>query len=324
MKAVLCEELGPPERLKLVDIPEPEAGPGEVVVNVAYAALNFFDSLIIEGRYQQKPELPFSPGGEMAGTIASVGRGVEGFAPGDRVAGYLGWNCCREKVLARAGQLSLVPEELGLDKAAGLLITYGTTLHALADRGELKPGETLAVLGASGGVGIAAVETGKALGARVIACASSPEKLAFAREHGADEGIDYSAEDLKQRLKDLTDGRGVDVTYDAIGSHYTEAAVRALAWRGRHLVVGFAAGDIPKLPLNLPMLKGADLRGVHLAPHVEREPALWRAGLERLFGWAVSGEISAYVDAILPLEETAEAIARIKRREARGKILVKV
>lgn len=323
MKAVLCEELGPPERLSFVDLPDPVPGPGEVVVDVAFAALNFFDSLIIEGRYQTKPSLPFSPGGEMAGRVLSVGAGVEGLAPGDRVAGYLGYGCCRGKVVARPDQLTLVPEELGLDKAAGLIITYGTTLHALADRGGLKRGETLAVLGASGGVGIAAVELGKLLGARVIACASSPEKLDFARARGADAFVDYSREDLKTRLKELTDGRGVDVVYDPLGGDYAEACVRALAWRGRHLVIGFAAGDIPKLPLNIPMLKGADVRGVFWGAHVEREPAAHRAELARLFDWAAAGEISAYVDAVLPLSKTAEAIGRIKRREAKGKILVR-
>jgi NADPH2:quinone reductase len=323
LKAVLCVELGGPEALRFEDLPDPEPGPDEVAVDVAFAALNFFDTLIIAGKYQSKPALPFSPGGEMAGVVSAVGARVEGLAVGDRVAGYLGHGCCREKIVARPDQLTLAPEELGLDRAAGLIITYGTTLHALADRGELKPGETLAVLGASGGVGVAAVEIGKLLGARVIACASSAEKLAFAKERGADELVDYSREDLKTRLKELTDGRGVDVAYDPVGGDFAEAAVRALAWRGRHLVIGFAAGDIPKLPLNLPMLKGADVRGVFWSAHAEREPAACRAELARLFDWAADGEISAHVDAVLPLAETAGAIARIKRREAKGKILVR-
>jgi NADPH:quinone reductase len=323
VKAVLCVALGGPEDLRIEELPDPEPGPDEVVVDVAYAALNFFDTLIIAGRYQTKPDLPFSPGGEMAGIVSAVGSKVEGLVPGDRVAGYLGHGCCREKVAARCDQLTLVPEGLELDRAAGLIITYGTTLHALADRGALQPGETLAVLGASGGVGLAAVEVGKLLGARVIACASSPEKLAFARERGADETIDYAAEDLKTRLKALTGGRGVDVVYDPVGGDYAEPCVRALAWRGRYLVIGFAAGDIPKVPLNLPMLKGADLRGVFWGAHTEREPASHRAELARLFDWAADGDISAHVDAVLPLAETAEAIARIKRREAKGKILVR-
>ena len=323
MKAVLCVELGGPEALTLVELDDPTPGPDEVVVDVAYAALNFFDTLIIAGRYQTKPDLPFSPGGEMSGTVSAVGDKVEGLVPGDRVAGYLGFGAARSKVVVPADRLTLVPEELPLDKAAGLIITYGTTLHALADRGALKAGETLAVLGASGGVGIAAVEIGKLLGARVIACASSAEKLAFAKERGADELVDYASEDLKSRLKELTGGRGVDVVYDPVGGEATEATVRALAWRGRHLVIGFAAGDIPKLPLNLPMLKGADVRGVFWSAHAEREPAAHRAELARIFDWAADGEISAHVDAVLPLEETAEAIGRIKRREAKGKILVR-
>jgi NADPH2:quinone reductase len=323
MKAVLCERLGGAEDLRLVELPDPGPGRDEVVVDVAYAALNFFDTLIIAGRYQTKPDLPFSPGGEFSGRVSAVGAGVEGLAVGDRVAGYLGYGCCREKVVARAEALTLVPEELPLDRAAGIIITYGTTLHALADRGALKTGETLAVLGASGGVGIAAVEIGKLLGARVIACASSAEKLAFARERGADETLDYATEDLKTRLKEMTGGRGVDVVYDPVGGEATEAAVRALAWRGRLLVIGFAAGDIPKLPLNLPMLKGADVRGVFWSEHAKREPAVHRAELARIFDWAADGEISAHVDAVLPLDQTAEAIARIKRREAKGKILVR-
>jgi NADPH2:quinone reductase len=323
MKAVLCVELGGPEQLVLRDLPDPEPGPDEVVVDVAYAALNFFDTLIIAGKYQSKPPLPFSPGGEMAGVVSAIGDRVEGFAVGDRVAGYLGHGCFREKVLARPDQLTLAPDELGLDRAAGLIITYGTTLHALADRGALQAGETLAVLGASGGVGLAAVEIGKLLGARVIACASSGDKLAFAKDRGADDLVDYSAEDLKARLKELTGGAGVDVVYDPVGGDLAEASIRALAWRGRHLVIGFAAGDIPRLPLNLPMLKGADIRGVFWGAHAEREPAAHRAELERLFDWAAYGAISAHVDAVLPLDQTAEAIARIKRREARGKILVR-
>ncbi|GLK68876.1 NADPH:quinone oxidoreductase family protein [Hansschlegelia plantiphila] len=323
MKAVLCIELGGPEALQFVELPDPQPGPGEVVVDVAYAALNFFDTLIIAGRYQSKPDLPFSPGGEMAGVVSSVGEGVEGLAVGDRVAGYLGHGCCRDKVLAKAEALTLVPLDLDLDRAAGLIIAYGTTLHALADRGALKRGETLAVLGASGGAGLAAVEIGKLLGARVIACASSADRLAFARERGADEVVDYTKEDLKLRLKELTGGNGVDVVYDPVGGEATEAAVRALAWRGRHLVIGFAAGDIPKLPLNLPMLKGADIRGVFWSAHAAREPALHRAELARLFDWAAAGEVSAHVDLVLPLSETADAISRIARREARGKILVR-
>ncbi len=323
MKAVLCVELGGPEALTFVELDDPIPGPEEVVVDVAFAALNFFDTLIIAGRYQTKPDLPFSPGGEMSGTVSAVGDKVEGLVPGDRVAAYLGYGAARSKVVVRADRLTLVPDELPLDKAAGLIITYGTTLHALADRGALKAGETLAVLGASGGVGVAAVEIGKLLGARVIACASSAEKLSFAKERGADELVDYASEDLKSRLKELTGGRGVDVVYDPVGGEATEATVRALAWRGRHLVIGFAAGDIPKLPLNLPMLKGADVRGVFWSAHAEREPAAHRAELARIFDWAADGEISAHVDAVLPLEETAEAIRRIKRREAKGKILVR-
>lgn len=324
MRAVLCRDLTGYRDLAVGEAPEPVPGAGEVVVDVAFAGLNFSDTLVTAGRYQVKPDLPFSPAGEMAGTVSALGPGVEGLAVGDRVAAYLGYGCAREKVAARADRLTLVPEELELDVAAGLIVTYGTTLHALADRGALKRGETLAVLGASGGVGIAAVEVGKRLGARVIACASSEEKLAFAHARGADDGIDYSREDLKLRLKELTGGRGVDVVYDPVGGAMTEAAVRALAWRGRLLVVGFAAGDIPKLPLNLPMLKGADLRGVHWSVHVDREPDAHRVELARLFDWAADREISAPIDAVFPLEEAVAALDRIATRKAKGKILLKI
>nr|HMN52147.1 NADPH:quinone oxidoreductase family protein [Xanthobacteraceae bacterium] len=248
MKAVLCVRYGGPEALEIRDIPEPVAGKGEVVVKIAAAALNFFDTLIIQGKYQYKPDMPFSPASEFSGTVESVGEGVTGFKPGDRVIGNIPTGAAREKIAVPARALISVPDGLELEKGAGLIVTYGTTIHALKDRAKLKPGETLAVLGASGGVGLAAVELGKVLGAKVIACASSPEKLAFAKQHGADELIDYSKEDLKERLKTLTNGKGVDVIYDPVGGDFAEAALRSIAWEGRFLVIGFAAGEIPQNP----------------------------------------------------------------------------
>ncbi|HEV3183717.1 MAG TPA: NADPH:quinone oxidoreductase family protein, partial [Xanthobacteraceae bacterium] len=254
MKAVLCSRFGGPDDLELKDIPAPSAGAGEVVVSVKAAALNFFDTLLIAGKYQIKPPFPFSPASEFAGVVDGVGPGVTGFAPGDRVVGWMGSGAARERVAVKAERLVPLPAGLDFDRAAGLTVTYGTTVHALKDRAQLKPGETLAVLGAAGGTGLAAIELGKLMGARVIACASSADKLAFAREHGADEAINYGEDDLKEALRRVTDGRGVDVVYDPVGGAYAEAALRSIAWGGRFLVIGFAAGEIPKLPLNLVLL----------------------------------------------------------------------
>jgi NADPH2:quinone reductase len=323
MKALLCLRYGPPQALEIQDIPAPKAGPGEVVVAVAAAALNFFDTLAIAGKYQAKPEFPFSPAAELAGTVAAVGDGVKEFKPGDRVCASIGFGAAREKVAVKAEQLVRVPDGLPLEKAAGIIITYGTTLHALKDRGRLKAGETLAVLGAAGGVGLAAVEVGKAIGARVIACASSADKLAFAKEHGADEGIDYSTEDLKERLRMLTGGTGVDVVYDPVGGAYAEAALRAVAWAGRFLVIGFASGEIPKIPLNLLLLKSIDLLGVFWGEYIRRNPATHRANMAEILSLAQAGKISAHVDAVYPLERAAEAFEAIAQRKAKGKILLK-
>ena len=262
MKAVLCRKFCTPDDLELADLPEPTAGPGEAVVRIKSAALNFFDTLIIAGKYQHKPPFPFSPAAEFSGVVESVGAGVSDVAPGDRVMGNTGWGAAREAVAVPANILVKVPDGLDFDRAAGLTVTYGTTLYALRVRAELKSGETLVVLGASGGTGLATVEIGKVMGARVIACASSDEKLEFARTHGAAETVNYASEDLRAALKRLGGERGVDVIYDPVGGPYAEPAVRSMAWNGRYLVIGFAAGEIPKLPLNLVLLKNCDIRGV--------------------------------------------------------------
>lgn len=323
MKALLCTHYGPPEALEIKDIPEPKAGPGEVVVEVAAAALNFFDTLVIAGKYQVKPEFPFSPAAEFAGTVVALGEGVKGFRPGEQVAGYMGFGAARQKVAAPAAQLILVPEGLALEKAAGLFVTYGTTMHALKDRAKLKAGETLAVLGATGGVGLAAVELGRHMGARVIACASSAEKLEFARAHGAAEGIDYSKEDLKERLRALTGGKGVDVIYDPVGGAYAEAALRSIAWEGRFLVVGFAAGEIPKIPLNLLLLKGCDVLGIFWGEFLRRTPEKQKANMQEILSFARAGTISAHVDAVYPLERAVEALNALANRKVKGKVVLK-
>jgi len=323
MKAILCLKPGPSETLKLSDMPDPKPGKGEVVVDVAFAALNFFDTLIIQGKYQTKPEFPFSPSGECSGVVAEVGEGVTEFKPGDRVCGHLGYGCARGKVVIPQQRLAKVPDGLELEKAAGLFVTYGTTIHALQDRARIKRGETLAILGAAGGTGLAAVEFGKVFGARVIACASSPEKLAFCKKHGADELIDYSKEDLKERLKTLTGGNGVNVVYDPVGGKLGEAALRSLAWEGRYLVIGFAGGEITKMPLNLTLLKGCDIAGVFWGEFIRRNPAQLRKQIEELMQWVKEGRVSAYVDKIYSFAEVTEAFERLSGRQAMGKVLLK-
>ncbi|MCE1235458.1 MAG: NADPH:quinone oxidoreductase family protein [Hyphomicrobiales bacterium] len=322
MKAVVCHHHGPAADLVFEDAAEPVAGPGEAVVAMRACALNFFDTLIIRDRYQFKPALPFSPGGEIAGVVESVGAGVSDFAPGDRVVAYVKWGGAREKVAVPAADLIRLSDDLDFVPASTLSVTYGTAVHGLIDRGEVKAGETVAILGASGGVGQAAIEVAKAVGARVIACAGGAEKLAFCREVGADEVVDYDAEDLKVRLKELTGGRGVDVVYDAVGDRYAEPAVRATAWRGRYLVVGFAAGEIPKIPLNLLLLKGCDLRGVFWGDHLVREPDAFKAEMARILAWTAAGKLRPHIHAVRPLSETAAAIEEIAARRVKGKIVV--
>jgi NADPH2:quinone reductase len=322
MKALLCTRYGTPDDLELADIADPTPGPDEAVVRVKAAALNFFDTLIIAGKYQTKPAMPFSPSAEFAGTVQSVGAGVSGFKAGDRVLGYSGYGAARERIAIKAERLVKIPDSLDFDRAAGLCVTYGTTLHALKDRARLKNGETLAVLGASGGVGLAAVELGKIMGARVIACASSADKIAFARKHGADEGIDYSKDDLKDALRRITDGRGADVIYDPVGGAYAEAALRSIAWLGRYLVIGFAAGEIPKLPLNLVLLKGCDVLGVFWGSWIQRDPAGHRANTEQLLGWCAEGKLSTHVHAVYPLADAPIALKAIAARQVMGKIIL--
>jgi NADPH2:quinone reductase len=323
MKAILCTHPSTPDDLEFVDLPDPVAGRGEAVVKVAAAALNFFDLLIIAGKYQYKPAFPFSPAAEFAGIVESIGPGVDSLSVGDPVMGYCGWGAARERLAVAADRLFKIPANLDFDRAAGLSVTYGTSYYALKQRAALKPGEMLAVLGASGGVGLAAVELGKLMGARVIACVSSDDKLAFARRHGADEGVNYAREELRDELKRLGGGRGVDVVYDPIGGSYAEAALRALAWEGRFLVVGFAAGEIPKLALNLVLLKNCDVRGVFWGAWTERELAAHRANMADLLRWCADGKLSAHVHATYPLAEASQALKDIAARNVMGKVVLK-
>jgi NADPH2:quinone reductase len=324
MKALLCTRYCTPEELELADIAEPTAGPGEAVVRVRAAALNFFDTLIIAGKYQHKPPFPFSPAAEFAGEIESVGAGVAGFAPGDRVIGNIGWGAAREKIAVATDKLVAMPAGLDFDRAAGLTVIYGTTMHALNDRAKLKAGETLAVLGAAGGTGLAAVELGKLIGARVIACASSDDKIAFAKQHGADDGVNYAASDLKDGLRALTGGKGVDVVYDPIGGAQGEAALRGMDWGGRYLVIGFAAGDMPKLPLNLVLLRSYDVLGVYWGAWTQRDPQGHRANMTKILEWCVQGKLSSHVHAVYPLSEAAAALKAIAERNVMGKAILRL
>lgn len=322
MKAALCKSLDGPDAIVIETIDPPTCGPDDVVVDVKAVGLNFLDTLITRGKYQFKPELPFSPAAEFAGVVAQTGAAVNGFKVGDDVCGYLGSGCARAQVVARPENLALMPPGVDYEAAAGISITYGTAMHGLVDRGRVKPGETVAVLGASGGAGLAAVEIAKQLGARVIAAASSAEKLAVCREHGADATIDYSEGDLKQALRDATDGAGVDVVYDCVGGDFAEPALRALAWEGRFLVVGFAAGTIPKIPLNLTLLKSCDIVGVFWGAASRRDPARQSAHMAQVLSWIGEGKLVPHVHASYPLERIAEAIGVLDRREATGKVIV--
>jgi NADPH2:quinone reductase len=324
MKAILCKQFGPPESLTFEELPAPQAGPGEVVVSVKAASLNFPDVLIIQNKYQFKPPLPFSPGSELAGIVKEVGKDVSGVKPGDRVMAFTTFGAFAEEVKTEAGRLLPIPHGMDFTSAAAFLLTYGTSDHALRDRGQLKAGETLLVLGAAGGVGLAAIEIGKALGARVIACASSDDKLAVCREHGADEGINYATEDLRERIKALTGGRGPDVVYDAVGGPYTEPAFRSIGWRGRLLVVGFAAGDIPKLPLNLALLKGASVVGVFWGDFARREPAQFAESARQLGRWYAEGRLKPHVSRTFPLEKAVEALNLMASRQVKGKVVLTV
>ncbi|MGZ5094758.1 MAG: NADPH:quinone oxidoreductase family protein [Burkholderiales bacterium] len=320
MKAIVCKAWGPPESLVIEERPPLEAAPGKVVVSVKAANVKFSDTLIIQNKYQTKPELPFIPGSEVAGVVKAVGAGVEGWKIGDRVSlqggGYA------EEVIADPERLLAIPDSIDFASAAGLASTYGTSYHALIDRGQLRSGETLLVLGASGGVGLAAVEVGKALGARVIACASSEEKLAVCREHGADETINYASEDMRARVKAITKGKGVDVVYDPVGGEYSELALRDMAWGGRFLVIGFATGDIPKISLNLPLIKVCSIVGVWAGSFAKQDPARHRANALELWKWYAEGKIKPHIWGTYPLEKAADALNAIAGRKVAGKVVL--
>jgi NADPH2:quinone reductase len=322
MKAVVCKAWGPPESLIIEERAPLEAGPGKVVVSVKAASVKFSDTLLIQNKYQTKPELPFIPGGEVTGVVKSVGAGVEGWKVGDRVSAQTTYGGYAEEVIADAERLTAIPDSVDFPSATGLSSTYGTSYYALIDRGQLRAGETLLVLGAAGGVGLAAVEIGKVLGAKVIACASSEEKLAVCRAHGADETINYDSEDMRARVKAITKGNGVDVVYDPVGGAYSELALRDMAWGGRHLVIGFTAGDIPKIPLNLPLIKGCSIVGVWIGAFAKRDPARHRANALELWKWFAEGKIKPHISATYPLEKAADALNALANRKVAGKVVL--
>ncbi|HYG91375.1 MAG TPA: NADPH:quinone oxidoreductase family protein [Azospirillum sp.] len=324
MKAVLCKRFGPPDTLVVDDVPEPGCGPRNVRIRVHAAGVNFPDTLIIEGKYQLRPEPPFSPGAEVAGIVDAVGAEVTGLSPGDRVMALMGWGGFAEVVEVDAGRVQPIPERMDFLTAAGFAMTYGTSIHALRQRGRLAPGETLLVLGAGGGVGLAAVELGRVMGATVIAAASTPEKLDAARTTGATHLINTREESLRERLKAITGGRGVDVVYDPVGGDLFDEALRSLAWKGRLLVVGFASGRIPQAPANLPLLKGSEIVGVYWGAFRQHEPEENRRNFRDLFAWHTAGQLHPYIDRVLPLDQAAAALNALRDRAVTGKIVLAV
>ena len=322
MKAIVCEAWGLPDTLVVRDLPDVVPDAGKVAIRVEAAGVNFPDVLIIQNKYQFKPELPFTPGGELAGTVMAVGEGVTQYKAGDRVIAFVGQGAFAQQISVPVASVMPMPPGMDFDTAAAITLTYGTSHHAVVDRAQLKAGETMLVLGAAGGVGLAAIEIGKALGARVIAAASTDEKLEVCKQHGADATINYSTQDLREAIKAATDGKGPDVIYDPVGGVYAEPAFRSIGWRGRYLVVGFANGEIPKLPLNLTLLKGASLVGVFWGEYVRREPKANQAGMRELMGWLAEGKIRPHISGRYALADTPSALNDMAARKVTGKVVI--
>jgi NADPH2:quinone reductase len=322
MRAVLCKELGLPDKLAVENVPPLKPGRGQVLLSVKACGVNFPDTLIIQGKYQFKPELPFSPGGEVAGVVKEIGEDVTSPRPGDRVIAFTTWGGFAEELATEAERTILMPPEMDFVSGSAFVLTYGTSYHALKDRARLRAGETLLVLGASGGVGIAAIQLGKAMGAKVLAAASSDQKLQVCKDNGADELINYGTEDLRARVKAATAGKGVDVVFDPVGGPYSEPALRDMAWDGRFLVVGFAAGDIPKIPLNLTLLKGCSIVGVFWGAFTRNQPDLNRRNNEELMKMYVQGKIKPHIHATYPLERAADALNEVMYKRVSGKVVL--
>ncbi len=324
MRAVLCEDWGEPETLTLGEAPSPVAGPGEVTLRVRAAGVNFADIVLVRGQYQEKPSLPFSPGLEGAGDVLSVGEGVVGIAPGDRVMAVTGVGAFAEEAVAPANCVFPIPEGMDFTTAAAFPVAYGTSHLALTERGALKAGETLLVLGAGGGVGLTAVECGKAVGATVIAAASSDEKLDLAQAHGADHLINYVDDDLRAAARKLTDGRGVDVVYDPVGGDASKAALRALAWSGRLLVIGFASGEVPQIPANYLLVKNISAVGVYWGAYRNNESDVFRASFDELAKWYAEGRLKPHVSQVFPLAQAPQALGVLQSRRATGRLVIEI
>lgn len=322
MKAIICNQFGLPESLIFGELPDPKPAKNQILISVEACGVNFPDVLIIQNKYQFKPELPFSPGGEVAGKVIELGEGVTQFQVGQSVLALCGWGGFAEKVVVDVDRVFAMPPGLSPEIAATTLYTYGTSFHALKDRAKLQEGETLLVLGAAGGVGLAAVELGKLMGAKVIAAASTDEKLKLCLEKGASETINYTSEDLKIRIKELTGGKGVDVIYDPVGGDFTEAALRGIAWKGRYLIVGFANGEIPKIPMNLPLLKGCAILGVFWGQFSKLESKQSFQNIAQLVQWIKAGKIQQHISRRYSLEESPEALQSLLDREMLGKGVV--
>lgn len=322
MKAILCKAFGAPSSLVLEEVESPKPKEKEVLVTLKACGVNFPDTLIIQGLYQFKPALPFTPGSDIAGIVKEVGEGVKHLKVGDEVFGFVMNGGFAEEVIVPSNACFLKPKDMDFPVAASFMMAYGTSYHALKDRAQLKAGETLLILGASGGVGLAAVELGKLMGAKVIAAASSDDKLALCKEYGADATINYAAEDLKTRIKELTEGKGVDVVYDPVGGTYSEAALRSMAWEGRFLVVGFAAGDIPKIPLNLALLKGCSIVGVFWGGFVTKTPKKNMQNTMELMHWYSEKKLKPHIHGVYPLADTAQALSEMMNRRVKGKIVI--
>jgi NADPH2:quinone reductase len=322
MKAIVCQRFGPPSNLEYLEMPDPVPAPDELLINIKACSVNFPDTLIIQGQYQYKPDFPFSPGSDIAGIVEVVGEKVTNFKPGDEIVAITTWGGFAEKIVCKAYLCFAKPPNMDMVQAASFLLAYGTSYYALADRGSLKKDETMLVLGASGGVGLAAVELGKLLGARVIAAASSTEKLELCRQYGADVLINYQKENLKERVKELTGNKGVDVIYDPVGGQYSDLAMRSMAWGGRYLVVGFAAGEIPRLPLNLPLLKGCAIIGVFWGAFTQKQPKRNFHQISQLTRWFNAGKLNPHIHATYPLVKAPYALEEIINRKVRGKIVI--
>lgn len=322
MKAIVCNSFGLPNTLEFKEIESPLPKEGELLINVKACSVNFPDTLIIQGKYQFRPEFPFSPGSDVAGIIEHVGENVKHFKVGDEVVGFIPFGGFAENAIVKATDCFPKPKGMSMVNASAFLLAYGTSYHALKDRAKLKEGETVLILGASGGVGLTALELAKLMGAKVIAAASSEEKLKLCKEYGADEVINYTKESLKDSVKKLTNGKGVDVIYDPVGGHFSELALRAIAWKGRHLVIGFANGEIPKIPINLTLLKGASIVGVFWGAFAQREPKKSLENIKQLLTWFTKGDVKPHIDKTYSLENSPKALEDMMERKVKGKIVI--